>query len=86
MVCAVLEIVREFFSKGQARLKMRFFLSYFHRYYYTKKDAWDQEALEQLSNPEATENGVMPDVQTRYVASNMNRELNNYFFSVSHTK
>ncbi|EFP08303.1 hypothetical protein CRE_16832 [Caenorhabditis remanei] len=64
MVCAVLEIVREFFSKGQARLKMRFFLSYFHRYYYTKKDAWDQEALEQLSNPERTENGAMPDVQT----------------------
>lgn len=68
MICAMLEILREFFMKGSGKIKMRYFLSYFHRYYYIKKDAWDQEVAEQQPNSggETGENQNPLDVQTSF--------------------
>uniref|UniRef100_A0A1I7SYP2 MIF4G domain-containing protein n=1 Tax=Caenorhabditis tropicalis TaxID=1561998 RepID=A0A1I7SYP2_9PELO len=69
MVCAVLEIVREFFEKGSGTVKLRYFMTYFHRYYFTKKEAWDQETApeQQLgSSPDTSENEIIPDVQTSF--------------------
>ncbi|EGT38568.1 hypothetical protein CAEBREN_03289 [Caenorhabditis brenneri] len=68
MVCAVLAIVREFFHKGPGMKKLKYFISYFHRYYYTKKEAWDLETMDQQpgSGPESSENETVPDVQTSF--------------------
>uniref|UniRef100_A0A8R1HIY9 MIF4G domain-containing protein n=1 Tax=Caenorhabditis japonica TaxID=281687 RepID=A0A8R1HIY9_CAEJA len=72
MICAVLDIVREFFEKGPGRVKMKFFLIYFHRYYYTKKDGWEREVLERERDAQGVVEGqslletALESVQTKF--------------------
>ncbi|CAI2352214.1 unnamed protein product [Caenorhabditis sp. 36 PRJEB53466] len=66
IVCAMLEIVREFFKNGPGRVKMKFFLLYFHRFYYTKRDTWNREIMERASE---AQNGLevnLENVQSRF--------------------
>ncbi|UMM27894.1 hypothetical protein L5515_010977 [Caenorhabditis briggsae] len=67
MICAVLEIVREFIQKGPGRLKLRYFMAYFHRYYFTKKEAWDLETQDKQPNSDGGDNNeTVPDMETSF--------------------
>uniref|UniRef100_A0A7I4YR71 MIF4G domain-containing protein n=2 Tax=Haemonchus contortus TaxID=6289 RepID=A0A7I4YR71_HAECO len=40
MVCELLNTVADFFQTGRARRKMDYFLTYFHRFYWMKREQW----------------------------------------------
>ncbi|KJH48437.1 MIF4G domain protein [Dictyocaulus viviparus] len=44
MVCELLNTVADFFQTGRARKKMDYFLTYFHRFYWMKREQWNANA------------------------------------------
>ncbi|VDM51834.1 unnamed protein product [Angiostrongylus costaricensis] len=58
MVCELLNTVADFFQTGRARKKMDYFLTYFHRFYWMKREQWNVNVVvaEQLGTDEV---GVM---------------------------
>ncbi|EYC43670.1 hypothetical protein Y032_0484g2306 [Ancylostoma ceylanicum] len=41
MVCELLNTIADFFQTGRARRKMDYFLTYFHRFYWMKREQWN---------------------------------------------
>ncbi|KAK6751164.1 hypothetical protein RB195_002875 [Necator americanus] len=44
MVCELLNTIADFFQTGRARRKMDYFLTYFHRFYWMKREQWKVNA------------------------------------------
>ncbi|WKY08242.1 hypothetical protein Q1695_007613 [Nippostrongylus brasiliensis] len=75
MVCELLNTVSDFFQTGRARRKMDYFLTYFHRFYWMKREQWkvnvvmvEQPGAEEVGEAAAvTEPPRFPaDIETEY--------------------
>ncbi|KAJ1356724.1 hypothetical protein KIN20_014468 [Parelaphostrongylus tenuis] len=58
MVCELLNTVADFFQTGRARKKMDYFLTYFHRFYWMKREQWNINVAV-TEHPGAEELGIM---------------------------
>ncbi|CAD6191240.1 unnamed protein product [Caenorhabditis auriculariae] len=70
MVCALVKTSGEFFQKGSLRNKMEGFLTYFHRFYFFKKEIWTQAMTKAMTfspvDESAATASTSANVQTKF--------------------
>uniref|UniRef100_A0A8L8JV59 MIF4G domain-containing protein n=1 Tax=Heligmosomoides polygyrus TaxID=6339 RepID=A0A8L8JV59_HELPZ len=60
MVCELLNTVADFFQTGRARRRMDYFLTYFHRFYWMKREQWKVNVvMVELPGAEEAAEGVV---------------------------